>query len=326
MPQHLSQVDKELEKVLATDNQLIAEPLARLIGAGGKRLRPTLVIATAASGGKKINKRVIAGCVAVELVHLGSLVHDDIIDNSFTRWNVPTINAKEGPNHAVIIGDYLFSKACSETATLGSEAASLVASTIARLCDGESRELGDRHNKDRSIESLLRAIDGKTAALFSASCQIGGLCAGLDADKIAALGQYGHQLGVAFQLIDDLLDFLSTPKLMGKPVGSDVAEGTYTMPLLLALSGPNSNKVRTLLANRKASCTEITEILLNDGSIEKTILEIKKYNRSAGKALGSFNDTSAKVGLKNLPDVYLNWSLSNLIAKSYRPTVAKFIA
>jgi heptaprenyl diphosphate synthase len=322
LPSALEQVDEALMTALTSGNPLIDKPLSRLIGTGSKRFRPTIVIAAAASQTGKINKQAVPGAVAVELAHIASLVHDDIIDNGTTRWGRPTINAKEGVSHAIIVGDYLLAKACWQAASISSDAAQLVASAIISICDGESRELGDRHDQDRSLDSLMLAIQNKTAALFSVSARIGGLAAGLDGSKVDALGTYGENLGISFQLIDDLLDLLSNPELIGKPVGGDAAEGIYTMPVLLGLKGPQAKNIKAVLNDQSRTNSELAKILLDDGSIQKTLLEIKRYNRRASEALKGFDNNKTAAGLKALPSAYLDWTLNNLIAEKYRSTVS----
>jgi heptaprenyl diphosphate synthase len=327
LPKYLRIVENELDKTLTTGNPYIRKPVLRLIKARSKRLRPSLLMAIINSQGKKINKNVIASCVAVELVHLASLVHDDIIDNADTRWMVPTINAKEGSNYAIIIGDYLFAKANQVAASVSVEVARIIAQTIEELCDGEIREMADQYNVDRSIGSLMQSIEGKTAALISATTRIGGICSGLPDKEIKSLDKYGRAFGVSFQLIDDVLDLLSSDELLGKPVGNDINEGVFTLPILLTTSGPDDHKIRSILRDsQNLKNSAITDILLANGAIEKTIILAHEYNVLAVKELINFTEDKVKINLSALPKSYFDWAFGGLIDKKYKPNVASVLS
>ncbi len=312
LDEHLSRVDKDLIRAVANSHTDIKIPALRLIRAGGKRLRPALAIGIAARGDRQVSQSVIAGAAAIELVHIATVVHDDIIDKSLSRWGQPTVNSEEGLDVAILVGDYLLAKACEYAAGINAEAAALIASTIADLCDGQSQELADRHNPERTVASLLGAISGKTASLMSAACQMGGICAGLPKPQIQSLGNYGQHFGMSYQLIDDVLDLLSSPSLANKPVGTDAREGVYTMPVLLALSGGNEAVLKCLKA-QKPDQSDLVDVLLSSGYIAQTIQAAKKYNQLAVRALG----TEAS-GLSALPQAYLDWSLHNQVAPKYR--------
>ncbi|HUS26357.1 MAG TPA: polyprenyl synthetase family protein [Nevskiaceae bacterium] len=317
LPTYLAQVEQGLAGALAHATPSLHKPIKRLINDQSKRLRPALVIAAAAARGVAIDKKVIAGCVAVELVHIGSLVHDDIIDNAVTRWGVSTVNGKEGVHRALLVGDYLFASANAQAATISAEVARTIAAAIAGVCNGEAQELADQYNPDRTVQAMLQAIDGKTATLIAAACQVGGLCSSLTNAHVAALAHFGHEFGMAFQLIDDVLDVVSTPQLMGKAVGNDMQEGVYTMPLLLSLQGPSGPKLKKMLADRATPAAAFAKILVADGSIAKTIAAAQAYNRSAAQALGKCGDTKTAAALCALPDVYLRWAIKNLVADAY---------
>jgi len=263
--------------------------------------------------GKKIDSSVITSCVAIELIHTASLIHDDIIDHARSRRGVQTISAKEGVNDAILVGDYLFGLAAVQAASISKEVAGELAEAMVGLCDGQSRELADSYNTERSINSYLETIHGKTAMLSRAACRIGGLCGSGTETQIDSLGRFGEAFGMSFQLIDDLLDLLSSDKDMGKPVGNDIKEGVYTLPLLISLSGSSASKVRSYLTSNRAAPTknaEIVSILMSDGSISETVKRIKHYNNTATKALADFSANAVVGGLSSLPVVYLKWALS----------------
>jgi heptaprenyl diphosphate synthase len=325
LPLYLKQVDEALDTVIHSDNPLIRRPVVRLVRAPSKRLRPALIIAVATSQGISIDEAVISSCVAVELVHIASLVHDDVIDDADTRRGIPTINGNEGVGTAILIGDYLLAKAGMQAAAVNTRVAYIVGETIVALCDGQVRELADQYNIRRSQASMLKAIHGKTASLMSAACQIGGLSAGLDAAHIDVLARYGEDFGMAFQLIDDVLDYLSTAELSGKPVGHDIIEGVYTMPLLLALRGPHGSAVKAML-KQKVPTSVLVDALTQDGCIELTILEAQRYATSAMKALTGLMPSGNIASLLALPDAYLHWALEQLVAEEHRPTIATMLS
>lgn len=278
---HLSQVND----VLAGTAPQHIKGLDRLLSASGKRLRPSLVLAVAYYSGKAIDDKVIAGAAAIELVHLASLVHDDIIDQGTLRWGEPTINSKEGVDMAVLAGDYLLGKGCLLAAAVSAEAAGVLAETIAVLCEGQAIELGDNFNTERTTDSLIAAMKGKTSSMFSAACRLGGHAAGLGAEDLAVLDSFADSYGLAFQLLDDVRDFMVSPEEAGKSVGNDIREGNYTLPVLLSLHGPNGPRLRSLIKNTEDSADDILGILVADDSIERTIEEALDYRRQALDAL-----------------------------------------
>lgn len=308
LPFYMQEVEQQLEDLLTSSlNPRIREPALRVVCNGGKRLRPLLVIAAASTKNNKINSDVIAAACAVELAHIATLIHDDIIDNANLRRGIPTISAQEGLDDAIIIGDYLLSLAIAQAATVNKETAFILASAIATVCEGQMQEMSDEYNVDRTISSYLATINKKTAVLTAAACKIGGLCSNLPSKDIDNLAQYGEAFGMAFQLTDDVLDFLSTTELMGKPVGNDIKEGVYTMPLLLAIQGPSGELVRSWLGKNPSSHTThaiIVDTLLQEDVFEKVQVEIRKYNDIAAKAIRNIGKNDVVNGLSGLPYAY----------------------
>lgn len=312
LPVYIEQIEQKLEEILIKDNPNLSEPSLRLINSGGKRLRPFLVIAAASSQGGKIDDKVITSCTAIELVHIGTIVHDDIIDNADVRWGATTVNKQEGVNQAILVGDYLLALAAVQATNVSQEVGYIIANTIATMCDGQSQETADEYNIDRSIESYYTTIRKKTASLTSAACRVGGLCVGIPNAQIEALSKYGESFGMAFQLVDDLLDFLSTSEAMGKPVGNDMKEGVYTLPLLLALKGPSGKQIRSWLGKHPDTYVDRSEIidsLMKTGAIEATLTEVRRHNKTAAATIRRLGDNKVLNGLSKLPDIYLKWAL-----------------
>lgn len=322
LPANIQQVDTALQSLVTTDNSSLREPSLRLVRSEGKRLRPCFVIAAALAQGSKVGNDVITCATAIELVHIGTLVHDDIIDDAELRWGVRTTNAQEGVNHAILVGDYLLALASAQAASVSKEVAYIVATTIAELCDGQSQETADNYNVERSMEAYLETIRNKTAALTSAACRVGAVCANLPHEQVEALAKYGEAFGMAFQITDDLLDFLSTSEAMGKPVGNDIKEGVYTLPVLLALQTEYRDDLRKWLGKNpdsKAQQEGIIETLRRSGVFVATLEEIQKYNEIAAASLSGLEKSKVVVGLASLPDVYLSWALKKQTVLSTKP-------
>ena len=248
LPGDLQRVEDRLRTSLATSDRLLSESSVHLAVAGGKRLRPLLAlgIAYAAQGGSRpAPAEVITGATAVELIHLGSLYHDDVIDEAPTRRGVDSVNARWNNIVAILAGDYLLAQASALGASLGAPVAILLAETIGDLCRGQMLELEHLFDSDRSEEQYFSSITGKTAALMATSCRVGGITSNLDPVTVDTITNFGRQLGTCFQVIDDLLDVTRDEEELGKPVGKDLLEGVYTLPTLRAMR--DSQALRELL-------------------------------------------------------------------------------
>jgi len=319
---NLVEVERGLGQALRSDNTYLFEPGLRVVEGGGKRLRPVLAIASAAAvaGEASWGQSVRSGAVSVELVHVGSLVHDDIIDEADERRGVPTVNCIEGPSHAILVGDYLLARAGVEAARVSKEVAEVLAETIADLCDGQSRETVDLFNVDRQVDAVLKSVKGKTAALMRASCRIGALCTGYTGEQVEALSRFGEAFGMAFQIVDDVLDIVSTTVAMGKPVGNDLKEGVYTLPVLYALRDDHEGQLRSGLGrfiNDPASVRELLELVKANGAVEQALDVARGFNRTAAAALAPLDGGRVVAGLAKLPDAYLEWALSERTAGTY---------
>jgi len=251
MVDDLARVEDRLLASVQTSDPFLNEVASHLIRAGGKRQRPAFAIAAAATGlgadGAPATDDVVMGGVSCELVHIGSLYHDDVMDDAVTRRTVESVNARWGNLKAILAGDFLLAKASEIAAGLGTEVAALLAATIGRLCEGQIRELKDAYNVGRTEDDYRASIAGKTAALFATACRVGGIVGGLPRDHIETLTTFGEQYGMAFQVVDDVLDLVATTEEMGKPTGHDMVEGVYTLPVLHTLSGPSGDQLRALL-------------------------------------------------------------------------------
>jgi len=270
-------VETALIAAVRTRDAYLTEIASHLIIAGGKRLRPVMTIAAAQVGGAApVSNDVIMGGISCELVHLGSLYHDDVMDEGMTRRGVETVNAKWGNLQAILAGDFLLSRASGIAATLGTEIASLMANTIGDLCQGQIEELRHTYDVSRSVPSYLLSIEGKTASLYAAAVRVGAIVAGRDRSEVDALTSYGTNFGMVFQIVDDILDITSTNAKLGKPAGHDMEEGIYTLPVLLTLAdgGARANELREMLGKPLNSAERDSALaIVRDGSGLRSAIE-----------------------------------------------------
>ncbi len=264
---HYQQVEATLRAaVQISGDPYLTEIASHLIEAGGKRLRPMLTVASAATASDgPVTIDAIRGGVSVELVHIGSLYHDDVMDEAEVRRQVSSVNARWGNLRAILAGDFLLARASEIASELGVEVAGLLARTIAELCRGQVGELQTMYDTSRTPEQYFPSIEGKTASLYSSACRIGGIVTEQGADRIDALTEFGRRYGMAFQVIDDVLDVVATDEQLGKPAGNDMIEGVYSLPVIFALQGSNGGQLRTLLEggltaeNRQAAIDLVRE-------------------------------------------------------------------
>lgn len=298
----MDRVERELRRAVETDEPALTEMASHLIVAGGKRLRPLLALAAGACASDSegpATDEVVLGGVSVELVHLGSLHHDDVIDEAITRRTVQSVNAKWGNLRAILSGDFLLAKASEIAAGLGTETAALLAATIGRLCQGEVAELQTAYQLDRSESSYLRSIDGKTASLFSAATRIGAIVGGLPREHIDRLTEFGTAYGMAFQVIDDILDLVATDEQLGKPAGHDLVEGVYTLPVLRALQAPGADELAGLLGRpiQGADWERARSLVRASGGVEEAIGVARHYTAYASECLVPLGDHPAAQAL-----------------------------
>ena len=296
-------VEEELRLAVKAPTEAISEMAGHLIGAGGKRVRPLFAIAAgacAAGNDGPASLEVVRGGVSVELVHLGSLYHDDVIDEAVTRRGIESVNARWGNLRAILSGDFLLAKASEIAASLGVEVAGLLAATIGRLCEGEVLELNDAYQVARTEAAYLQAIEGKTASLLSSACRIGAIVGGLDRPDIDRLTAFGTAYGMAFQIVDDVLDVTATDEELGKPAGHDLVEGAYNLPTLRALAGPNGDQLREILGTPiEGETWERARTLVRESDGCEEALDVaRQYVAEAVDLLAPFEDRPAAVALQ----------------------------
>src|SRR5213593_2406368 len=204
----LDEVEAALEKAVRADSDLLAETSSYLVAAGGKRFRPMLVLLSGYFG-DPTDPRLIDGATAIELTHVATLYHDDVIDEADTRHGVPSVNARWDNTVAILTGDFLFAKASEISADLGAEVTRLLARTIAMVCDGQIRDVSTSGSLSQTEDGYMETIRRKTAALIATSCRLGGMLSDAPAGHVDRLERFGEALGMGFQLSDDIMDVIS---------------------------------------------------------------------------------------------------------------------
>jgi len=310
---HMEEVDDHLAGACVADSPNMFSPSLRMVAAGGKRLRPALTIATADLG-KVFDGRVIAAACAVELVQVGSLVHDDIFDQARTRRGIPTINAVEGPDEALVAGTFLLARAAAKAAFAGPRVAVEVARTVSQLCVGQTIETLHLFDLEQPIDRYMSTIEAKTAALFACACRVGAITGELPEDQVDSLGEFGRNFGMAFQLIDDVLDLIGDPDLLGKPTGNDLRSGVLTLPVLLNLSEPSGGDLRALLVRKNPEDLEqAARMVIASGRIEETVELARQYGEAASASIRGIPG-SQSVALSLFGSSYVDWALERFCA------------
>lgn len=283
----LARLEPLLVDSVVTGDAFLDEVTTHLLLAGGKRLRPVLALATATAGNHDATREDLLGAVAVELVHLASLYHDDVMDEATMRRNVESVNSRFGNLVAIVAGDFLLARSAEIAAGLGVEIAALLAATLGELCQGQVAEVQAAFRVDRSHEQYSSAIAGKTASLMATSCRIGALTGGLARVDVDAFTDFGRSFGMIFQVRDDILDVVGTVAELGKPAGQDLAEGIYTLPVLLTLEDPvHGPELRDLLGKPLGlpEQKKARSIVAGSGAIAESVRVARRYADDAAAA------------------------------------------
>jgi heptaprenyl diphosphate synthase len=300
-------VEARLEEVTTSQDAFLTEIAQHLLHAGGKRYRPLLVQVAAELGPNRDRGPVEAG-VSVELVHLGSLYHDDVIDEADTRRGRRSVNDNWSNTVAILAGDFLLARASEVAAPLGEEAVALIASTYATLCEGQVAELRFAGGLDHGPDGYYRAIGGKTASLIRTSARLGAMTAGAAEESVDAISDWAWEMGLVFQMTDDVLDLVADEEFLGKPAGSDIGEGVYTLPVLYAAAGPDGADIRALLADGSPTdrgvIDRVIALTVGGGHVDRVLDEAVERVRMAEKAADRIDSPELRGILESL-DAYL---------------------
>lgn len=294
-----------LEAVVSEDDYL-TKIAQHLLMAGGKRFRPLLALLASRFGPADDDRRLQAG-VAVELIHVGSLYHDDVIDEADTRRGAPSVNANWSNTVAILAGDFLMARASEVAAThLSQESVRLLAATYAELVQGQTRELQLVDSLGHPVAAYEKVIGGKTASLIRTSARLGAMAADAHPGVVDALSRWAWELGMVFQLVDDALDLVGTEETLGKPAGSDISEGTFTQAVLEAAQGPDGERIRALLDRPRPyppeNVADVIDLVRRGGFVERALQSALDRVEIARQALVSLPDHPTREVLAALGD------------------------
>ncbi|PKM76784.1 MAG: heptaprenyl diphosphate synthase [Firmicutes bacterium HGW-Firmicutes-15] len=255
-------VEERLIHSIDTELPELNQAATHLVKAGGKRLRPAFTLLVAKLFADSV-ETVIPMAVALELTHMATLVHDDVIDNSRLRRGQPTVKNEWGNRISIYSGNYVFAKSlCLVAGYQRSDLLKVLADASMRICEGEIRQMLSCYNIQQGMKDYLRRIERKTALLISVSCQLGAMISQASEGQITALKRYGYYLGMAFQITDDILDFVADEEILGKPVGSDIRQGVITLPAIYALKYGNQREQLGKLLSSPELCTKEAEAII----------------------------------------------------------------
>ncbi|HME13981.1 MAG TPA: nonaprenyl/(2E,6E)-farnesyl/geranylgeranyl diphosphat synthase [Mycobacterium sp.] len=303
----VARIEQLMETELRGSDDLMTEAVLHLFEAGGKRFRPLFTVLSAQLGPRPDADEVTIAGAVIELVHLATLYHDDVMDEAQVRRGAPSANVRWGNNVAILAGDYLFATASRLVSRLGPNAVRIIAETFAQLVTGQMREGQGAANAADPIEHYLKVVYEKTACLIGAAGQFGAMFSGADEDQIQRLSRLGNIVGTAFQISDDIIDIDSDPDESGKLPGTDLREGVHTLPVLYALqdSGPEADRLRELLVGPIDDDKRVAEalaLLRASAGMAKAKDTVARYAAQAHEELAGLPDGPGRQALVTLVD------------------------
>ena len=301
----LDMVERKLHEMVKSEEKTLTDASLHVIDAGGKRLRPTVTILCYKALGGTDTEKIVDIASGFELIHSATLVHDDINDGGLTRRGRETVYKKFGLHNAVVTGDFLFVKAFQLGGTFDKTVVETTADACAKLAEGEVLQNRYRHRKDLSVDTYIKIMECKTAYPIRAGAMVGAYLASAAPDMINSMGSYGMDLGIAFQIIDDILDFTGDQKKTGKQVGVDLREGHLTLPSLLAMkdSAPTKKAVLELISSanpKPQSVKECVDLVLKSGAVKKSKGMAEYYGIEAMGHLGCLSKTPESQALRDI--------------------------
>ncbi|MBB2989563.1 heptaprenyl diphosphate synthase [Mycolicibacterium iranicum] len=307
----VARIEALMSEELGKADVLMAEAVQHLFQAGGKRFRPLFTVLSAQLGPEPDAWQVTVAGAVIELVHLATLYHDDVMDEAQVRRGAPSANARWGNNIAILAGDYLFATASRLVSRLGPEAVRIIADTFALLVTGQMRETRGAADQVDSVDHYLKVVYEKTACLISASGRFGATFSGSDDAQIERLAKIGGIVGTAFQISDDIIDIDSDPEESGKVPGTDLREGVHTLPVLYALreTGPDADRLRDLLSGPVTDDDDLAEalrLLRASQGIQKAKETVFAYAREAEQELAALPEGPGRQALASLVDYTIN--------------------
>lgn len=307
----LKMVDEKLREMVASEERTLTDASLHVIEAGGKRMRPTVTLLAYKCLGGNDTQRIVDIAAAFELIHSATLIHDDINDGGLARRGRETVYKKYGLHSAIVTGDFLFVKAFSLGGTFDKMVVQTTADACARLAEGEVLQNRYRHTNEMTVDTYLKVMERKTAEPIRAGAMIGAYLAGGPAEAISGLGDYGLKLGIAFQIIDDVLDFTGDQARTGKPVGMDLKEGYLTLPSLLAIKTSDTAREQIMGIVREdnpspEAVRRCVSLVCDSGAVEKAKGMAEYYALEALQHIGTLPDTVYSRSLRELVGKVLN--------------------
>jgi heptaprenyl diphosphate synthase len=303
----LTEIESELAAAVASEIPFVDEAARHLLDAGGKRFRPLLVV-LASEFGDPSSSAVVPAAIVVELTHLATLYHDDVMDEADIRRGAQSANARWDNSVAILIGDFLFARASDLVADLGPDAVRIQAKTFARLVQGQIRETIGPENGEDQLAHYLSVVSDKTGSLIATSARFGARLSGAPPDVQETLTAFGEEIGVAFQLSDDVIDIASDSSELGKAAGTDLREGVPTLPTLIARTSNDEHdgRLRALLSGPIADDDQHAEalsLLRGSPAMDVARAEVRRRAESARALLDEVPDIPAREALVGLCDL-----------------------
>lgn len=303
----LQRVEQVFDDIKQVDYGPLGEMLKMVLGGGGKLMRPGLALLAGRFGQYDLD-RLVPLAASVELLHTATLVHDDVIDNADTRRGRPTVNSSFQNSTTVMLGDFLFAHAADQVVRTDElRVVKLFSQTLMIMAKGEIRQDMAAYDSRQTIRDYLARINGKTASLFSTACEGGAIVAGEPETYVQALRDYGYNFGMAFQVVDDILDFAGDPEAMGKPVGSDLMQGTLTLPSFLLMERmPESNAITRYFEDPSdTALADAVAAVMDSGCIDESSTMARDFSRRAIEALAPLPDNADRRTLSELAEYIL---------------------
>ncbi|HJL80763.1 MAG: polyprenyl synthetase family protein [Gammaproteobacteria bacterium] len=306
-----SLLDQEIEKQLSSDIELINSISQYIVESGGKRIRPLIVLLSAKACGASDLDRVVKAAAMIEFIHTATLLHDDVVDNSDSRRGIKTAHQSYGNESTILVGDFLYSRAFQIMVQINHMAIMEVMSDATNtIAEGEVLQLINSGNPKTNKEQYLEVIYRKTGKLFEASMVVGGLLNNQSQTVINALQIFGKEMGMAYQIVDDVLDYTSSFEIMGKDVGDDLADGKVTLPMIYAIerATPDMQKIisEAILNKDSQNSEEIIECIQTTGSIASSINDAREKTESALHSIQSLDNNKYKKALISLAEIILD--------------------
>jgi octaprenyl-diphosphate synthase len=297
--EELKQVDTQLNNDVASNIEFLFNSSTYILNSGGKRIRPALLILSSKACNFNGNRCINLAC-ALELIHTATLIHDDVIDEATLRRNKQTINSKYDNKLSILLGDYLYSKAVSLVISDGNKyIMQTIADTVSQICEGEILQTLKANTLPKEIE-YIDMVEKKTASFFSCCCKLGGLIANASNQTIDSLANYGLNVGIAFQITDDILDLISDEKTTGKSTKNDLLNGKFTLPIIYTARFATT-KEKQILTNSKGK-NEVLKLIEKYGGLKYSQDKVKNYINTAKQSINKLNDSQYKDALIGLAD------------------------